>query len=112
MKQNFQERRKRVRLLLSLPIKVQWADKEGLMFSEDCKSVNVSTSGVYYKSQEGLPLKTDTTVTFGLPSNSVADFGILRTRGKVVRIEEAETEKKGIALKFLEELKFSTSYNN
>ncbi len=110
MKQNFCERRKHARLLLSLPMQVQWINEEGRMFIESCKSVNVSTSGVYYKSREELPLGTEGTVTFNLTLNGLASSRILRTRGRVVRIEEAETEKKGIALKFLEELKFSTSY--
>ena len=112
MKQNFQERRKHDRFLLSLPVQVQWINEKGMMFSENCKSVNVSTDGVYYKSSKGLPLETDTTVTLDLPFNSLTNLRILRTRGKVVRIEKAETEKRGIALKFMEELKFSTPYNN
>lgn len=110
--QNFQERRKRARLSLSLPMQVQWINKEGVMFSENCKSVNVSTDGVYYESSEKLPLETDATVTFDLPFDSLANLRILRTRGRVVRIEKAETEKRGIALKFMEELKFSTPYAN
>jgi c-di-GMP-binding flagellar brake protein YcgR len=108
MKQNFQERRKHSRLLLSLPMQIQWANEKGMTFIESCKSTNVSTGGVYYKSREGLPLETDAIVTFDLPFS----FKMLRTRGKVVRIEGVETEEKGIALKFLEELKFSTPYTN
>jgi len=91
-------------------MQVQWVNEEGRMFSESCKSVNVSTSGVYYNSREGLPLETDATITFELPFNNLVNLRILRTQGKVVRIEEVETEKKGIALKFIEELKFSTPY--
>ena len=54
MEQNFCERRKHARLLLSLPMQVQWINEEGRMFIESRKSVNVSTSGVYYKSREEL----------------------------------------------------------
>lgn len=112
MKQDFCERRKHARLLLSLPMQVQWVNEEGTISKENCKSVNVSAGGVYYKSREEIPLDTNATVIFNLTLNGLANSRMLRIRGRVVRVEEGDMEKKGIALKFLEELKFSTSYNN
>lgn len=110
-KMNSVQRRKHARLLLALPMRVQWVNDEGRIFNEICRSVNISTGGVYYKSREYLPIGTDTNVILDLPlNNNVSDFGILSTRGRVVRVEEIEMRDKGIALRFLEELKFSTSY--
>ncbi|MDD5455171.1 MAG: PilZ domain-containing protein [Candidatus Ratteibacteria bacterium] len=114
MEENFQERRKHARLHLALPMYLQWVNKDGIVANENCNSLNVSAGGVYYKSQEGLPLDTDTMVVFNLPLNDLVNFRILRTRGKVIRVEQPETDKnkKGIALKFLGELKFSAIYND
>ena len=112
-RESFSERRKHKRLLLTLPMQVQWVHEDGRVFSETCKSINISTGGVYYKSREVIPLGTDTIVALDLPFTiGVTDSGIIRTRGRVIRVDNGEKKKKGIALRFLEELKFSTFYNN
>ena len=114
MKDVFRERRKHGRVLLSLPMKVQWTSEEGVMSSEDCKSINISTGGVYCKTLRELPVDIDATVTFDLPIEEADDSNVrmLRTRGRVVRIENTSVEEKCLALKFLDELKFSSSYND
>ena len=112
MEQKFKERRKHPRLSLALPIRLQWVDEEGRVFHKSYRSENVSTGGVYYKADEELPLGADVMVTFDLPSNDLVALRILSARGKVVRIEDADLGRKGIALKFTEDLKFSTLYND
>ncbi len=112
MQESFKERRKHARLSLALPMYLQWVNKDGIMSSKNCNSLNVSAGGVYYKSEEELPLDTDATVVFNLPVNDLVDFRVLRAQGKVVRVEKSKTDHKGIALEFLGELKFSTIYNN
>jgi c-di-GMP-binding flagellar brake protein YcgR len=109
-KETITERRKHDRLLLSLPMQIQWVNDEGRIFNESSKSVNISLGGVYFKSREKLPIGKDAMVTFDLPFYSISNLGVLKTRGEVVRIEETKTDEGGIALKFLEELKFSTVY--
>lgn len=109
-KETITERRKHNRLLLSLPMQIQWVNDEDRIFNEGSRSVNVSLGGVYFKSREKLPIGKDTMVTFDLPFYSISNLGVLKTRGEVVRVEETRTNERGIALKFLEELKFSTTY--
>jgi hypothetical protein len=112
MEENSRERRKHSRLRLDLPMHLQWVDKKGIVSSKSCNSLNVSAGGVYYKSKEELPLDTDATVVFSLPVNDLVNFRVLRTMGKVVRVEKSGTDRNGIALEFLGELKFSTVYND
>lgn len=111
MRQDFIERRKHPRLLLSLPMQIQGVNEVGERFSEMCESVNISTGGVYYRSFQKLSPGVEATVTFDLPFNNVGNFRILKTRGRVLRVEEGSGEEKGVALKFVEELKFFTRYN-
>jgi c-di-GMP-binding flagellar brake protein YcgR len=112
MEENPQERRKHVRLNLTLPMHLQWVNEEGVVSNKSCDSVNVSTGGVYYKSNKEIPLNMDATVIFNLPVNDLVNFRVLRTRGKVVRVEKSEKDAYGVALEFLGELKFSTVYND
>ncbi|MCK4905701.1 PilZ domain-containing protein [bacterium] len=112
MEANGRERRRYVRLRLDLPMHLQWITKNGIVSSKSCNSSNVSAGGVYYKSKKELPLDTDAMIVFNLPVNDLANFRILRTRGKVIRVEKSETDKKGIVLEFLGELKFSAIYND
>lgn len=112
MTEKFKERRKHSRLLLSLPMRLQWVNEEGNILNKTYNSVNISTGGVYYRSEEKIPLGTDTIVTFDLPSNELVALRVLKTRGKVIRIEDDGSEQKGIALQFVDDLRFSTLYNN
>jgi hypothetical protein len=91
---------------------LQWINKDGLVSNKSCNSVNVSAGGVYYKNCKSLPLDTDAMIVFKLPANDFVNFRILRTRGKVVRVEKSETDDNGIALKFSGELKFAAIYND
>ncbi len=112
MDENPQERRKHARLHLTLPMHLQWINEDGVISHKSCDSINISTSGVYYKSNKEIPLNTDTTVIFNLPANDLVNFRVLRTRGKVVRVEKSEKDAHGVALEFLGDLKFSTIYND
>jgi len=107
-----EERRKHTRLSLALPMHLQWVNEEGVISHKSCDSVNISAGGVYYKSNKKVPLDTDVLVVFNLPANYLVNLRVLRTRGRVVRLEKTKKNSYGVALKFLSELKFSTVYND
>ena len=111
VKQNSYEKRRSPRLLLSLPMHIQGVNEVGERFNERCESINMSTGGVYYEGLQKPSQETEAIVTFDLPFDNVGNFRILKTRGRVIRVEKGTGVEKGIALKFLEELRFFTPYN-
>ena len=82
-------------------MQVQGVNENGEKFSERSESFNIGTGGVYYKTLQKLFPGTEATVTFDLPFDNVGNFRILKTRGRVVRIDKNQGEGKGIGIRTL-----------
>jgi hypothetical protein len=92
-KQVFNDRRRKKRVDVGIPIRVKGVDSEGIRFEELTKSINVSSDGAFFILKYHLKMGSLLKLSLPLPRHlqkSVAPKAVYQTLGVVIRVENAE----------------------
>jgi hypothetical protein len=89
----FDDRRRKKRVDVGIPIRVKGVDSEGIRFEELTKSINVSSDGAYFVLKYRLKMGSLLELSLPLPRHlqkSVAPKAVYQTIGVVIRVENTE----------------------
>jgi hypothetical protein len=100
----FDDRRRKKRVDVSIPIRVKGLDSEGIRFEELTKSINVSSDGAYFVLKYRLKMGSLLELSLPLPRHlqkSVSPKAVYQTIGVVIRVENTkEPQAYRIAVRF------------
>jgi PilZ domain len=89
----FDDRRRKKRVDVGIPIRVKGLDSEGTRFEELTKSINVSSDGAYFVLKYHIKIGSLLELSLPLPrqlQKSVAPKAVYQTIGVVTRVESTE----------------------
>ena len=89
----FDDRRRKKRVDVGIPIRVKGVDSEGTRFEELTKSINVSSDGAYFVLNYRIKMGSLLELSLPLPRHlqkSVAPKAVYQTIGVVTRVESTE----------------------
>jgi twitching motility protein PilT len=99
LRYNLPERRKSPRFYVHIPVVCEIIDpKDKNIRSKSVIARDINTEGVYFETEELLPLNTEANLTFQLPKNG----HVIHTTVRIARIETTEKDKNfGIGAAFI-----------
>ena len=107
------ERRHHRRLPLQIPIHIRGSDEQGGNIDIQCVTEDVSTKGAYFLSNHPFKpgMKLDISLSIPYEMSHIIPPKILEAEASVVRVDEPEgvrQNRRGVAIKFLKDLKLRT----